>query len=341
MIRPRLLLTGYRAYGDWIFTCPVLPFLFDRYEVFCDMNLKGDHLFYDDPRFSGKAVFIFENNPPSEFARLADERRMRMREQVKPDHEIDLSGTLEGACIARPEQPEFSLPVADRRVVYGSHGFYDAVFQRCGIPVPDALDLRGLWYPDEAYAWGTAWEELQGDRFVVVMVIHGSSIHKRFRDWRLVMDQILQRYPEALIYLTGEEKPANLPAERVRWLSHLNMGFKQTALLVKHVDLVIGPETGLLVAAGMWGTPKIMLMSASSVWQANQYQRGDFSFQLPPACSPCHLSVFQIADCENAVEDGETEKVPACVAGNVIHQIMERVSYVHRNLRRKLPSKVS
>ena len=335
MEKPKLLLTGYRAYGDWIYTSPVLPFLFEKYYVFCDMNLKGEHLFFDDPRFAGKAIFIFEDKPVEQFARLAEERKIKMREQVKPDFEIDLIGTLEGACIARREQQEYNRPVGDRRVIYGSNGFYDAIFKRCGVELPLALNLEGLWIPRELEEWGLKWRAQLGDKFAVTIATNGSSIHKVFRNWRSLVDRILEKYDDAIVYLSGDDEKS-LSAykhERVRVLSHKSVPFKQAMYMMKYMDLVIGPETGLLVAAGMWGTPKMMLMSASSVWQANQYTRNDFSFQLPVPCSPCHLSVFELADCENVAKDG-LEAMPLCVKRFPIDMIMDRVNYIYHGVRK-------
>lgn len=338
MSKPKLLLTGFRAYGDWIFTSAVLPYMFEKYDVYCDMNLKGDHLFHDDPRFTKKAVFIFEDKPLEDFERLSNERKIAMREQVKPDVEIDLSGTLEGACIARREQPESKLPVGDRRVVYGSNGFYDMIFKRCGIPLPDALNLEGLWFPDELIVWAEKWRQKHEGKFVIMIPIKGSSIHKHFRNWKEVVLDILGKYPEALIYLTGDEKDlvGDFTHPQVKMLFSDRVPMKQMVLLTKYVDMMIGPETGLMVAAGMWGTPKVMMMSASSVWQANQYQRNDFSFQLPWACSPCHLSVFEIGDCETPMEENG-EKFPSCVHWFPTNQIMRRVDYVYEHLRRGVP----
>ena len=338
MSKPKLLLTGFRAYGDWIYAAPVLPYLFEKYDVFCDMNMKGDHLFHDDPRFAGKAVFIFEDKLDQDFQTLADERLLKMREQVKPDVEINLNGSLEGSCIARREQPEFHRPVGDRRVIFGSNGFYDSIFKRCGIPLPDALDLEGLWFPDDLLEWGVKFNQQHAGKFIVLIPIKGSSIHKHFRNWKEVVLDIVGAYPDALVYLTGDDEAlaGDFEHPQVRRLFSNSMPFKQAVLLTKHVDVVVGPETGLMVAAGMWGTPKIMMASASSIWQVAQYTRNDFSFQLPWACSPCHLSVFNIGDCETPM-DVEEGKIPSCVSWFPTDQIMRRVKYVHEHLRRRVP----
>lgn len=334
--KKKLLLTGYRAYGDWIYACPVLPYLFEKYDVYCDMNIKGDDLFHDDPRFKSKAVFVFENFPVEEYHDRALKRLDEMREQIKPDVEINLNGSLESACIARREQPEFNSPVGDRRVIFGSNGFYDAVFKKCGMELPNPLNLEGLYFPPELIKWAEEWRERNADKFVMIIPVKGSSVHKHFRNWKEVVTAILDKYGDAVIYLCGDDKSliGDFTHERVRDLFYPRLPFKQAVLMTKYADMVVGPETGIMAAAGMWGTPKVMMTSASSVWQVAQYTRNDFSFQLPVPCSPCHLSVYEINDCENVVEDGQ-ERIPACVRQFPVDMIMSRVEYVYKNLRKK------
>lgn len=332
MSKKKLLLTGYRAFGDWIYASAALPYLFDQYDVYCDMNLKGDSLFHDDPRFAEKAVFVFENQPPSEYARLISEREALMREQISPDAEINLNGTLEWACVARKEQEAFYYPVGSRRVVYGGNGFYDAIFDRCGMQTPNPLRLsEGLWFPPELEASARAWREKFKGRFIIIIPVSGSCIHKKFRNFVQVCEALLKKYDDALIYLCGDTKDFGYSHDRVKCWFAENMPIKQVMLGIKHANLCIGPETGLMVAAGMWGTPKIMINSASSVWQTSQYQLNDFSFQAQMACSPCHLSVFEPTDCENIKQVGG-EKIPACSIEFPLETILERAEYVYRNL---------
>ena len=267
MEKQKLLLTGFRAYGDWVYASAVLPYLFEKYDVYCDMNIKGDDLFWDDPRFKQKAIFVFENEPPEKFGELAEARLQKMREQVKPDIEINLNGSLEGACIARREQSEYHLSLGDRRVVFGSNAFYDAIFKRCGMETPNPLNLEGLWFPPDLIAWAEGWRKKNEDKFVMIIPIKGSSIHKHFRNWKEVVLRILDTYQDAVIYLCGDDKKliGDFEHPRVRDLFYPRLPFKQTVLMTKYADMVVGPETGVMAAAGMWGTPKVMMCSASSV----------------------------------------------------------------------------
>jgi hypothetical protein len=58
--------------------------------------------------------------------------------------------------------------------------------------------------------------------------------------------------------------------------------------LTKFADLVIGPETALLNAAGCFDTPKITLLTHSSRENLCSTWKNDYSLQAGCWCSPCH-----------------------------------------------------
>jgi hypothetical protein len=62
--------------------------------------------------------------------------------------------------------------------------------------------------------------------------------------------------------------------------------------MTKYVDFVFGPETGLLVGAGMMGTPKSMLFTLANMDQVVKHHRNDFSLQSRAECSPCYTLAY-------------------------------------------------
>ena len=59
--KEKLLLIGYRAYGDWLYASPALPYLFEKYDVHLETSYKGYELFHDDKRFKSISIFDIEN----------------------------------------------------------------------------------------------------------------------------------------------------------------------------------------------------------------------------------------------------------------------------------------
>lgn len=333
MEKPKLLIIAYRALGDWLFTVPVLPFLFEKYDVYLECSYKVYQLVHDDPRFKKIAVFAIENCSDDMHKRYEEytARWDKLREQIKPDVEINFNGSLEVACIAQNFQPEFNLPVGDRRVAFGSNGFYDAVFARAGIPLPNPLKTDCMYFSEKEEEWAMAWNEKTKKNFRVIIPLSGSTDQKRFWDAPKLAQMVVDKYPDAVVYLAGDDRyVSEIPVHpRIRNMCGNKVSIKQAVLLCKYVDMVVGPETFLLVAAGMWGTPKVILSTASSVYQMAQYQRNDYSIQASIPCSPCHKAIYAKTDCESMASFG-----PTCARRFSLDTLLEKISYIYE-LRRE------
>jgi len=329
--KPVLLLIAYRAFGDWLFTVPVLKYLFEKYDVHLECSQKVYHLAHDDPRWRGITCFKFEDMPQNTWAVEFPKRWQSIRDVLHPDKEINLNGSMELSCIAERSQEEFFYPVGGRRVVFGSNGFYDAVFKRADIPVPNPLDTTGMYFSDEQEAWALSWREKHAREFILIIALSGSTMQKKFPNAVEVAERTLRMYPEARIYMAGDEDcHALVPTDnpRIHSMCGNRVTIKQAVHLTKYADMVIGPETFMMVAAGMWGTPKIQLCTTSSVFQICQYQNNDYSIQASIWCSPCHRAIYAPNDCESAGVEKETPYAE-CTRRFPTSAIMERIEKVH------------
>lgn len=333
MAKPVLLLIAYRAFGDWLFTVPALKYLFEKYDVHLECSPKVWHLAHDDPRWRGVTCYDLSKTDPKIWDVEFPRRWQSIRDLLHPDKEINLNGSLELSCISETSQDAFFYPVGGRRVVFGSNGFYDAVFKRIGMDVPNPLDTTGMFISDEQKSWAENWYEKHKNEFLVTLALSGTTMQKKFPNYWEVADQILGRYPEARIYMTGDEdsEPLVLKHPRVHSLCGSRVSVKQSAHLMKYMNMVVGPETFIMVAAGMWGTPKMQMCTTSSVYQICQYQNNDYSMQAPIWCSPCHRAIYNREDCETpeVMADGETP-IAGCAKRFPTAAIMERVDHVYQ-----------
>jgi ADP-heptose:LPS heptosyltransferase len=321
-MKPKMLLIGYRAYGDFLYALPSISQFFDGYEVHLETNPKGYELFHDDPRFASVTVFDVYQYPQEQWERIVRERWKSIVEEMQPDKIINLWRTLETACIAERYQEEFALPVGERQKIFGDKIFYDAVAKKCGVEV-GALD--GLYFTEDQKSWGERWREREAGSFIVLMVVAGSCSQKIYPDLPSLARGLVEKYDKMKIYMMGDESTKSLSFghDRIKNISGQS-AIKQSIFMTKHADFVFGGETGLLVAAGMFGTPKMMLCTSSSIKQACSYHENDFSIQSEVPCSPCHRAVYCNLDCENTkeVEDGWE---PACIAGFDHKQIFDTI----------------
>ena len=329
MKKEKLLIIGYRAYGDWLYFSAVLPYLFDKYEVHIELNRKGYELFHDDPRFAGITLFEFEHFPKEDMEKRVFARWKAVEEEIKPDKVINLWRSLETECIAEAYMPEFNLSTKERQALYGHKGFYKAVFDKCEIPMPEVFREDRLFFTDSQLVWAEKWREEHQNDFVIMMNIAGSCSHKVYPEMPRLIFDVLDKYPNAYIYMTGDASVAHAQLDHPRIRKTCgDTPIKQIVLMAKHADYVFGGETGVLVAAGMWGTPKTMLCTASGLKQTCGDDDNDYSIQAEIKCSPCHKAVYCISDCENMVVDGE-DTYPICIMSFPYEKIMSTVEEVY------------
>lgn len=328
--KEKLLLIGYRAYGDWIYFSPVLPYLFERYEVHADMNAKGIELFHDDPRFASIRYFELEKYPKTEVLAVAQKRWKELEEEIKPDRVINLWQSLEVSCIAERWMDAFSMPVEKRREIFGSKTFYEQQFAHCDVEMPKDVKLGGLYFTEEQMTWGMRWRQTHINDYVIIMPIAGSCTQKVYPDMPRLTQWILDTYPSAYIYLVGDEsvRSAQWDHPRIKKLCG-EVNFKQLIVMTKFADYVFGPETGTLVAAGMWGTPKTMLCTTSSVLQCVKYQENDHSLQSKNWCSPCHKAIYNTEDCDDMVHLEGDIVYPKCILSHDFEEIKRIIAQVY------------
>lgn len=343
--KQKLLLIAYRAIGDTVFMCPLIPYLTEKYDVYLDCSTKAWLLLHDDPRFKRITRYSeYEGRPREEYAELFAKRWAKLREEIKPDLEINLNGTLEVKCIAENFQDEFYLPVGERRGVFGKHGFLSSTFEAAGLPFTKDISLEGMYFWEDQTTNCEQWKAKHKDQFVVVIPIAGSTAQKIFHNFKEVATQILNKYEDAVVYLAGDEPCRQHVFEhpRVKIMIGADVSIKQAVQRMKYADLVIGPETFLLAAAGMFGTPKVCLATTTSIFQLTELHKNDFSIQAPIACSPCHRAIYFEDDCESPMVTEEGKFIAAsCSKMFSTADIMQRVDWVYRDWKEKfMPSAV-
>lgn len=304
---------GWRAYGDWLYASPSLPQLFEKYDVHLETNTKGKDLFYDDPRFLSKSYFEVGRYPKEKQLQAAEERWAELERQIKPDKTINLWQSLEVECICERFMPDFYNAKRSRRKKYGSRSFYDAAFDKCECEYKG--NVEGLWYSSAQLKWLEEFKNYNKDNFTVFIAVAGSCAHKIYPETSQLLLDILSLYPKSKIYLMGGPDALEFPLiDNDRIVNCINKyPMKQSILLTRGANFVFGGETGLVVGAGMWGTPKIMLCTASSVYQCCKYQENDFSVQADIKCSPCHRAIYNDIDCDKLIYEDDGSCYPACV----------------------------
>ena len=300
-----LILIRYGAYGDLIFMSAVLPYLLEKYTIRFETNTKGMQLFYGDPRFKSIGYYEPWRIPEDRRHEVVMEHWEDIRKQFPGARILNFFQAMEGTGIVPEWSKDALLPQEERAKKYGIN-FYEQHFEMAGIPFPeDFVPQHTILYDEKAEEWAKAWREKHKDEFIMLVVIAGSTMQKVFPSWLPTFCQyLIDKFPKMRMYLFGDSDCADEEWEyrRTKSLVHRKgrkpIGFKQSLLMAKYADYVFGPETGLLVGAGMWGTPKTALMTGAHKDQFAKYTLNDYSVQSNAPCSPCYRTCYTGALCE-------------------------------------------
>lgn len=223
-------------------------------------------------------------------------------QRAKFDLWINLSESVEGTLLAIPGRANHGWPDAMRRKYLGLNylQFMSELAQ-----IPYRAEARFYPTPDERRA---AQEMLKGiearlqpdfrppmraarKMYFVMWCLAGSSVHKVYPHQDDVIANLLAARDDIVVIMVGDMVCKVLEQgwednPRVVCTSG-SFNPRQTMALAQQVDLVIGPETGMLNATAFDDFPaKVVLLSHSSVENLTRDWLNTYS--LTPASTPCY-----------------------------------------------------
>ena len=143
----------------------------------------------------------------------------------------------------------FHWPKAVRHQLF-NRNYFELMHDIAEVPLPP----RPAFYPSER-------ETRIAQRFVkklaggpvILWVLAGSSVHKTWPHMDTILARLLLKYPDCRVILSGDELCKMLETgweNEKRIIKRSGADIRETLSLINHVDLVIGPETGVMNAAG-------------------------------------------------------------------------------------------
>ena len=187
--------------------------------------------------------------------------------------------------------------------------------------------------------------------FVIMLALEGSSPNKVYPWWFAVFKKLFfetEKRGQKITLLTVGSYTATLLERGLvdfmdEWKHRIvrRAGLwthRKSCLMTAFVDLVVGPETGVLVTSGCFKTPKLALLTHSNKNNWPKYFLNDFSLQSPADCSPCHRIVHERAHCPESSEEPFSVKCMGDFPPIPIHNIIAKI-YKKRDVFRKKFSK--
>ena len=227
--------------------------------------------------------FINLTGSAEESLLIPDGKLMTIMSEIKKDHpELN-------------DQNQFYNAIRFVQKQVGDTNYYDSHMAKAGYAEKGANGE--LYFSDQEEIMAQGFRDKYPGRFIVMWVLSGSSYHKRYPYFQQVAQELVIRNPDVLLVSVGDPECALIErSESNRYLPRSGRWNLRTSLVMtKYVDLVIGPETGVLNAAGCFDTPKITMLSHSSHDNLCKYWKNDFC--IAPAkedvfCHPCHTLHF-------------------------------------------------
>lgn len=283
-----LVWRGGTGIGDALMMTPAIRLLAEQgHEVYVVSRGPVKDIFENNPHVAGFA------DAPEDFASQEDydawqEECFKNYERIVP-----LAWTVEKAYLHRTDGYFGDIPsLEERRRAAAGHNYYDRNLVAAKLlPRPVLPELYPTEIEQESLRRLAVEKEQLGYK-VVLWNTMGSTMNKFLSPvgfWikalceqvKDVRHYLLNAYPVAIPSIP-QDNPNIIEASGV-WNLRMSM------LMTSIADLVIGPESAMVNAAGCFATPKIILYSHSSPDNLGRYYLNHFPIVPKCECHPCYL----------------------------------------------------
>ncbi len=310
----------HAGYGDGIQASCVLPYLKDDgYEVTFYANDRVKSILLNNPHVDH--WMHFEDNKYT-YVELPDHYAETVE---KFDKGVIITGVVENELLFGFGQPEWEWTDEARRAKVKAKNYFDAHIERAGYS--GGRPNGQLYFTPYEIKRGKNWRtKLHNKGFPIVIgwALAGSAAHKAYRYTEEVIRTFSKVYPDVKFVFFGDYFTKLLTFKHHNTddkMVVIEPSFRNSLIYALNCDIVIGPETGILMGAGTKDSiHKILLSSHSAPEQIIKYWDNAEAI-LPPCatCHPCHR-LFKLAGqyrdiCElrHEVNDvGEDVPAPAC-----------------------------
>ena len=306
-----VLVCRFGAFGDLMQASSVFAGLKDQgYEVTLMCSPPGIDVVLHDPNIDHFMILDKDQVPNGNLLEFWTWQAKNY------DKFVNLSESVEGTLLGMGDRaPRWWSPLV--RHERFNKNYVEFQHEIAGLPHKPQVKF----YPTpEEREWARKERNKMRGGDIVMWSLAGSSIHKTWAGMDNVIAAILLQYPSADIVLVGGPEAQLLEAG---WENeprvHRTCGkwtIRQTLSFLDQVDLVIGPETGVLNAASQMDCWKICLLSHSTwvnltrdwkktiaVWSENTVCPGRGNNETPA----CHMMHYTWEHCKKHEESGTAQ----------------------------------
>lgn len=320
------LVIRYGALGDTCWMTPVLSKLHsDGYYVVVNTTKKGAEILKNNPNVDEFIVHSSHKDVPYEEL----DRYWRLLGR-KFEKVVNLTKSCEGSLIKVEGSREFNWP-KEKRHAECNYNFQDRQMELAGYP-----DAKGcipeLYFTDIEDALAETFVEAHKNKFVILWSLSGSGFHKTYPWSEYVAGELVQQFADIEIITVGDDDCKILEWQNPRTINKSGVyTVRQSFLLTKHADLVIGADTGLLNAASAFDTPKIVFLSTNTEENLCKYWKNTTAlWNEECSCHPCHKLIYS-----NTCPKGKYNVAPECMEGIDPKDVLEAIMKYYKQWKDK------
>lgn len=316
----------YGGYGDLIQASSIFPGLKEQgYHVTLFTTPNGYPIVRNDPHID--AVILQDKNqvPNDELLNFWDVVEKRY------DKVINLSESVEGHLLTFPGPGRMSNRWPEHiRQKYLNKNYLEWTHELADVPLPPR---QKFYMSAEDIDWCKQERAKMGDdAYVIMWSLSGSSVHKTWPHIDEVLAKLMISHPKVKVVLVGDEicqileqgweNEPRIYCRSGKWNMRQSMSFAYQA------DMIIGPETGLLNAAGLLDIPKIVFLSHSSKENLTKHWKKTIALEPKTACYPCHRMHYNFDHCLQEQTTGASQcmyDISGDDVYNSIEQAMKKI----------------
>lgn len=305
-----VLVIRYGAFGDALLASSILPGLKKQgYHVTYNGESGSSAVIAFDPHID-RLILNDSNQVPNEnLGQYWDKLATRYTKV------INLNESVENTILSLPGSSKDKWPTALRHK-HLNINYMEFTHDLAGVPYEFA---QKFYARDEEVK--LAWEQRKeacGDRPLIGWVLRGSSVHKTYPYIKSVIARIISK-TDACVMLMGGKDSAEVEmailgtvgdlcgkeAMKRVWVTCGDFPIRATMVFATNcVDVLVGPETGVMNGGALENVQKVVFLSHSSQENLTKHWKNTRVLEAFPECRPCHQLHYGWSRCKEDKRTG-------------------------------------
>lgn len=291
----RAMILRWGGWGDVVMATVLLPMLKTQgYHVTAFVTKGGREVIKHDPRVDRILIHETDSIPHDE---LED-----YWEELAKDYDkfINLSGSIEDNLLISDRSDKYRA--WDKATIHKlcNKNYYEETIRWAGY---NPEDWRFPYNPElffvrSEHQWARRVRLKYRNKFIILWALSGSSLHKSYPYTEYILQRLLHEHDDIMVFFVGDHVCELLQFSHPRVKGYSGKWpIRKSLIMTEYVDLVVGPETGVLNAAAGSDVPKVVLLSHSTEENLTKHWENTHSLCSLVPCYPCHVLHFSPHTC--------------------------------------------